>query len=132
MMKDCPFYGWTDLEHPKVVNILCTNSSALLLSERSHNGIVLAMERMTIYYSGRVQGVGFRYTVKSLTLGFDVRGFVRNLVDGRVELSIEGEKEELEAFQVAVMESGVGPLVRHQEVIWSPAENNFRGFEITG
>ena len=39
---------------------------------------------------GRVQGVGFRYTVRSLAVGFDVTGFVRNLPDGRVHLVVEG------------------------------------------
>ena len=44
--------------------------------------------RLTIYYSGRVQGVGFRFTTKSVAAGYDVVGTVRNLVDGRVELVV--------------------------------------------
>ena len=39
-----------------------------------------------VFYDGRVQGVGFRYSVKSITTGFDVVGSVKNLIDGRVEL----------------------------------------------
>ncbi len=49
-------------------------------------------------YSGRVQGVGFRYQTRELAQGYEVAGYVRNLSDGRVELEIEGEKQELEAF----------------------------------
>src|SRR5438552_1157467 len=55
--------------------------------------------RLRGLYSGRVQGVGFRYTVKTAASGFEVTGLVRNLRDGRVELMAEGLRDELEAFQ---------------------------------
>jgi len=48
-------------------------------------------ERRRLYYSGHVQGVGFRYTCQSLARGFDVAGYVRNLPCGRVELVVEGD-----------------------------------------
>jgi acylphosphatase len=86
--------------------------------------------RMTILYSGRVQGVGFRYTTKRLVMGFELNGTVRNLPDGRVELVAEGEREELEAFQQAILDSGLGGLIRHEEIQWSAAIGNLRGFEI--
>ena len=89
-------------------------------------------QRLTVLYSGRVQGVGFRYTVKSLTPGFEVTGTVRNLPDGRVELVAEGAREELEAFQEAIRESGVGRMIRGEAAAWSEAKNEFRGFEIVG
>ena len=54
--------------------------------------------RLQVYFSGHVQGVGFRYTVQRLALGFDVTGWVKNLSDGRVEMLVEGERGELEAF----------------------------------
>ena len=64
------------------------------------NGRVEPMNRcrLHIHYSGRVQGVGFRYRVKTLTTGYEVIGTVRNLADGRVELIVEGMKEELAEF----------------------------------
>jgi acylphosphatase len=86
--------------------------------------------RMHIFYSGRVQGVGFRYTVKTVASGFEVVGIVRNLIDGRVELVGEGPREELEAFQKAIREAGLEHLIRNEEVIWSEATSEFRGFEI--
>ena len=46
-------------------------------------------ERRHVWFSGRVQGVGFRYTCQTLARGFDVAGLVRNLADGRVELVVE-------------------------------------------
>lgn len=85
---------------------------------------------MHIYYSGRVQGVGFRYTVKSVATGFEVSGTVRNVPDGRVELAAEGAREELEAFRKAIQDSEVGGFVRQEAVAWGEAKNEFRGFEI--
>jgi acylphosphatase len=55
-------------------------------------------DRRRVFFSGRVQGVGFRFTCQSLARGFEVAGFVRNLPDGRVELLAEGEGGELDAF----------------------------------
>ena len=51
-----------------------------------------------VYYSGRVQGVGFRYTTHSLAQQFAVTGFVRNLPTGEVELVAEGEAGEVQRF----------------------------------
>jgi acylphosphatase len=90
----------------------------------------MSRQQMTVLYSGRVQGVGFRYTVKSLTPGFEVTGTVRNLTDGRVELQAEGERAELDAFRQAVRESGLGGLIKQEEESFAPATGQFRGFEI--
>jgi acylphosphatase len=87
--------------------------------------------KVTNLYSGRVQGVGFRYTVRTLTQGFEVTGTIRNLEDGRVELAAEGAKEELEAFLEAVRQSEVGRFIRQEQTCWSGGTNEFRGFEIT-
>jgi acylphosphatase len=88
--------------------------------------------RLTICYSGRVQGVGFRFTTKSVAGGYEVIGVVRNLADGRVELVVEGDREELEGFRRAIQDSEVGGLIRHEEVEWGVATGVFRGFEIVG
>jgi len=85
---------------------------------------------MQLFYSGYVQGVGFRYTVKSVARGFEVTGTVRNLPDGAVELVAEGAKDELEAFRLAIRESGMDHFIRKEDVIWAEAKNEFRGFEI--
>lgn len=88
--------------------------------------------RLHLFYSGRVQGVGFRYTVREVAHGFEVTGMVRNLLDGRVELMAEGTRSELEAFQRAIRDAGLGALVRHEEAHWESAEGRWRGFEIAG
>ena len=87
-------------------------------------------KRLHIFYSGRVQGVGFRFTVKSVAQGFEVTGAVRNLADGRVELLAEGPREELTAFQQAIKDSELGPFIKHEETHWEDPKNEFRGFEI--
>lgn len=86
--------------------------------------------RMRIFYLGSVQGVGFRYTARSTATGFEVAGTVRNLPDGRVELIAEGARGELEAFRVAVRESGLDHFIRNEDIAWSEATGEFRGFEI--
>ena len=89
-----------------------------------------ARRRLVIFYSGRVQGVGFRYTVKTVATGFEIAGTVRNLADGRVALVAEGLRAELEAFRAAILDAGLAGFVRDEQVTWAAAENNFRGFEI--
>ncbi len=86
--------------------------------------------RLRIVYAGQVQGVGFRYTVKSLAPGYEVTGGVRNLPDGRVEMIAEGARDELDALAQAVMDSGLGPLIRDVETHWEDARGGMRGFEI--
>ena len=85
---------------------------------------------MTVLYSGHVQGVGFRYTAKTVATGFEVTGAIRNLPDGRVELIVEGLRDELEAFRAALLDAGLAGFIRDQQVDWADAKNEFRGFEI--
>ena len=85
---------------------------------------------MHIFYSGQVQGVGFRYTVKTVAAGFEATGTVRNLLDGRVELVAEGARAELAAFRQAIRDAGMEHFIRNEHVSWSEATGQFRGFEI--
>jgi acylphosphatase len=77
-----------------------------------------------------VQGVGFRYTARTVAAGFDITGIIRNLSDGRVELVAEGLAEELEAFRAAIFDAGLAGFIRDEQVGWTEATNEFRGFEI--
>ncbi len=87
--------------------------------------------RLHIWYSGHVQGVGFRYSVRSVAQGYEVSGLVRNLLDGRVELVAEGTRDELEAFRRGIVDSGLSGLIRNEEVVWERAEGNLRGFAMS-
>jgi acylphosphatase len=59
-------------------------------------------ERRRVFFSGRVQGVGFRFRCQAVARGFEVAGHVRNLPDGRVEVLAEGDAPEIDAFLAAV------------------------------
>jgi len=52
--------------------------------------------------SGRVQGVGFRYFVQSVAVRESIRGWVRNLDDGRVETAAQGDADAMERFERAI------------------------------
>jgi acylphosphatase len=56
------------------------------------------MQRRTCYFSGRVQGVGFRYTAQNLAIQYNVKGYIRNAPDGRVELVIEGPDGDMDGL----------------------------------
>lgn len=51
-----------------------------------------------VFFSGMVQGVGFRYTARSLADKYNIYGWISNLGDGRVELDIEGKAHDLDNF----------------------------------
>ena len=88
------------------------------------------MSALQIFYEGRVQGVGFRYSVKQIAKGFDVTGWVRNLPDGGVELQVSGESGELHAFLEAVRESELRALIKNERQNALEAPPTARGFEI--
>jgi acylphosphatase len=88
------------------------------------------MERVTVFYSGRVQGVGFRATVRYIAQGYDVVGSIRNLPDGRVELIAEGTRAELEAFLQGIAESELSGFIAKHLDTWTPAQGNLKGFLI--
>ena len=89
-----------------------------------------AMIAKRVFYEGRVQGVGFRYSVRSLATGYEVVGSVRNLIDGRVELEVQGAPDEVDGFLEAILD---GYLRRHisrfvvQEIT---PQIGLKGFEI--
>ncbi|MGI9114263.1 MAG: acylphosphatase [Chthoniobacterales bacterium] len=88
------------------------------------------MSALQVFYEGRVQGVGFRYSVKRIATGFDVTGWVRNLADGRVELQVNGEPGELRAFLEAIRESELRALIKGESQNSIDTPPAVRGFEI--
>lgn len=84
-----------------------------------------------VFYEGRVQGVGFRATVKHLARGYEVVGWVKNLPDGRVELQASGDTEEVEAFLEAIAESELKSHIKKVDTQAIPPLTGVRGFEIT-
>jgi acylphosphatase len=80
-------------------------------------------ERRRVHYSGRVQGVGFRYTCQALARDHDVAGYVRNLPDGRVELVAEGHRQEIDRFLSAILEE-MDPYIESVEIASDPLEGS--------
>ncbi len=89
------------------------------------------MTAKRVIFEGRVQGVGFRYTVKDIARGFDVCGWVKNLPDGSVELQVMGESDEVESFirEIAV-ESAMASLIHRHDSEDIPPLPDCRGFTI--
>jgi acylphosphatase len=89
----------------------------------------MATERREIYFSGRVQGVGFRYTARDIASRFSVRGFVKNLADGRVLLVAEGTSVVLDRFLEAIA-SEMDRFIENQQVATLRPTDEFSTFEI--
>ena len=94
------------------------------------------MLRYTVHYTGRVQGVGFRFTAKQLASQFTIAGTVENLPDRRVRLIIEGEPAQLDGLLKAIADR-MGDYIHDVKVDQSPALQQFGqpragGLTITG
>jgi acylphosphatase len=89
-----------------------------------------AVTSQKVFYSGHVQGVGFRYTVRQIAKGFAVTGWVKNLPNGRVELQASGEADELTAFLEAIMQSELRSHIKDTTQTELATAPTARGFEI--
>lgn len=85
--------------------------------------------RRTFLFSGRVQGVGFRYTARRIAASYRIAGTVRNLDDGRVELIAEGEPGEIDRFREALCREFHG-YIASTESADAPATSEFSDFQI--
>lgn len=87
------------------------------------------MGRLTCHFSGHVQGVGFRYTVRNIALQYDVAGYVRNLPDGRVEMVVEGPERDCGGLLESVKER-MSRFIRNISMEMAPATGEFDLFSI--
>ena len=87
------------------------------------------MVRYTITFTGRVQGVGFRFTTQNVAQSYGVSGWVRNEGDGSVKVVAEGEPPELDRFLAAVKQSMEGYIAQARAES-SPATGEFQGFSV--
>jgi acylphosphatase len=93
------------------------------------HGMSSVIERRIVFYSGRVHGVGFRYTARQIAQQHAVTGWVRNLPDRRVQLVVEGEPWELDRFLAALAER-MCDCIHSAQVSREPATGEWSAFEI--
>ncbi|OGX31287.1 MAG: hypothetical protein A3G37_02355 [Omnitrophica WOR_2 bacterium RIFCSPLOWO2_12_FULL_46_30] len=86
-------------------------------------------KRMHILYSGRVQGVGFRFTAETMAVESGIQGWVKNLGDGRVEIMAEAEEEALKDFLNKIRQS-FSRYIQDEDLRWSDAADEFQDFQI--
>ncbi len=86
--------------------------------------------RAHVFYSGRVQGIGFRYTAERLALEEGLVGWVKNLADGRVELVCEGARGKAENLLERIRQSALGPHIRGAAVTWEKPAGEFSEFQV--
>ena len=80
--------------------------------------------------TGRVQGVGFRYSAVREARSLGITGTVANRYDGAVEVVAEGERAHLERFLGWLRRGPPGAHVRDVSVIWGPATGSYSAFDV--
>lgn len=85
--------------------------------------------RIHVYYSGWVQGVGFRYTAERVAASLGLTGWVRNLDDDRVEAVCEGEETALKEF-LQKIKGSFKDYIKDTDIEWSRATGEFKDFGI--
>ena len=91
--------------------------------------ILCKVKRLRIIFFGEVQGVGFRYAAHDVATKFGVKGWVKNLPDGRVEVVSEGREAALQAY-LEEIKKAMANFIRETSVNWEPATEEFTRFEI--
>ena len=71
--------------------------------------------RIHVYYNGRVQGVGFRFTAERLAVDLGLTGWVKNMPDGRVELVCEGQEQKLHTILDKIASKGIESLTKKEK-----------------
>jgi acylphosphatase len=90
----------------------------------------MPMVRAHAFFSGTVQGVGFRFTTQRFALELRLTGWVKNLSDGRVEAVIEGPRPDIEAL-FTQLKTHFGSYLHSNTVEWLEPQKEFKDFRIT-
>ncbi|MBM3244275.1 MAG: acylphosphatase [Candidatus Omnitrophica bacterium] len=86
-------------------------------------------KQVHLLYSGRVQGVGFRFSTVNFADGLSISGWVRNLSGGKVEVMAEGEEKDLMDF-LSRIKMHFGSYISDVEARWQAATGDYHDFEI--
>lgn len=87
------------------------------------------MNRVHVFFSGYVQGVGFRYTARRIAQSLELVGWVKNRYDGRVELVAEGNEDVLKQMLTQI-NGAFEEYIKNSEVTWMDASGDFTSFSI--
>ena len=87
------------------------------------------MPRFTITFTGRVQGVGFRFTAQQIARRLSVAGWVRNEPDGSVRCVVEGERREIDEF-LAALQHAMNENIEKTDIQQSEAGGDLRDFHV--
>jgi len=86
-------------------------------------------KQVHVFYSGRVQGVGFRFTAREAAAAAGVTGWVMNLRDGRVKVVAEAEEKDLQEV-LSRLSNYFSSYIRNTDVEWKEATGEFQDFTI--
>lgn len=86
--------------------------------------------RVHLFIEGRVQGVFYRAFTRDSAARLGLKGWAKNLYDGRVEVVFEGDKEDIEEAIQECRKGPPGSSVHEIEVVWEEYSGNYKGFEI--
>ncbi len=89
----------------------------------------MAQKKVQVIYTGSVQGIGFRFTAERMANDYGVKGYVKNLYNGNVELVAEAEEKTLKDFLQAIVED-MGNKIDNYTVDWRDPTGEFNRFEI--
>jgi acylphosphatase len=86
-------------------------------------------KQIHVYFIGRVQGVGFRFTIQDIANDLGILGWVENLRDGRVEVTAEAEEDRLKDFLERIHKY-FNRYIQDIDAEWLPAKGEFKEFGI--
>jgi acylphosphatase len=87
------------------------------------------MKRIHVIYSGRVQGIGFRFTAERIALSLGITGWVKNLFNGKVEIVAEADEKKIDKF-LEEINSNFSNYIQNQDLDWQEATGEFKNFGI--
>ncbi len=93
------------------------------------SAIVIMKKQIHVYYTGKVQGVGFRFTTEDIAQGLGITGWVKNLHNSGVELVAEAEEEVLKEF-LSKISQYFSRYISDIDVEWRQASGKFSDFGI--
>lgn len=88
------------------------------------------MKRVHVFYYGRVQGVGFRYTAQYLAMNLGIVGWVKNLANGSVEIVAEGREADIKEFLDQILKGELGRYIKDAELSWGNPTGEFKDFDV--